>query len=104
MRIVARFLLSLLFLSSTLHSQQLSTRSWKGVLQDATGAPIKGAQIHLIGGHGEIVAETQADGSFQFANPPSENYQLSVGIAGLGHNYANPIELKPDSPPATVII
>ena len=53
-----------------LHSQQLSTRTWKGTLRNASGAPVKGAQIHLIGGHGEMVTETQADGSFQFANPP----------------------------------
>ena len=61
MLIVPRFLLMLLFLTSSQHSQQLSTRSRKGVLQYAAGAPFKGAQIHLIGGHGEIVAKTQAD-------------------------------------------
>ncbi len=54
------------------------------MLHDASGAPIKGAEIHLIGGHGEMVAETQADGSFQFANPPPGNYQLAVVIAGVG--------------------
>ena len=52
------------FFHHSLHSQQLSTRSWKGLLHDAAGAPIKDAEIHLIGGHGEMVAETQADGRF----------------------------------------
>jgi hypothetical protein len=104
MRNAARFLFLLLLISANLHAQQLSTRPFQGVLHDSSGTPIKGAEIHLIGGHGEIVAETQADGTFQFANPPSENYQLTVVIAGIGHDYPNPVEIKPDSPPATVTI
>ena len=104
MRIAARLLLILLFLSPVLDAQQLSARSWKGTLHDTTGAPIKGAEIHLIGGHGEMVAQTQADGSFQFPNPPPGSYQVTVVIAGVGHSYAQSLDLTPDSLPASVTI
>ena len=104
MRIAARLLLILLSLSPVLDAQQLSARSWKGTLHDTTGAPIKGAEIHLIGGHGEMVAQTQADGSFQFPNPPPGSYQVTVVIAGVGHSYAQLIDLTPDSLPASVTI
>ena len=91
MQTAARLLLVLLFLSPALNAQQLTTRIWKSVLHDASGAPIKGAEIHLIGGHGELVAETQADGSFQFSIPaPPGSYQLAVVIAGVAHNASRP--------------
>ncbi len=103
MRVAVR-LLSFLVLSSIMYGQELSTRSWTGILHDAGGAPIKGAEIHLIGGHGEMVAQTQADGSFQFANTPPGNYQLVVVLAGVGHNYVTPLALQADSPPVSVIV
>ncbi len=104
MQTAARLLLVLLFLSPALNAQQLSARSWKGTLHDSTGAPINGAEIHLIGGHGEIVAQTQADGSFQFTNPPPASYQFAVVIAGVAHNAQAPVDLTSDSLPATVTI
>jgi hypothetical protein len=103
MRIATRLLLLLLFLSPALNAQQLSTRLWKGVLHDSAGAPIRDAEIHLIGGHGELVAQTQADGSFQFANPPG-SYQLSVVVAGVAHNAPASIDLTPDSLPAIITL
>jgi hypothetical protein len=89
--------LLLLFLQSVVCGQELSTRSWKGVLSGDAGAPISGAQIHLIGGHGELVAKTAADGSFQFPSLPPASYQLVVVIDGVGHNYANSLDLSSDS-------
>jgi hypothetical protein len=102
MQIASRLLLLLLCLSPALDAQQLSARSWKGTLHDSSGAPIGGAEIHLIGGHGELVAQTQADGSFQFNNPPPASYQLAVVIAGVAHNATAPVELTPDFLPAVV--
>ncbi len=104
MRIGTRLLLFLLLLSFSLQGQELSTRTWKGTLHQAGGAPIKGAEVHLIGGHGEMVAETQGDGSFQFANPPAGSYQLAVVIEGVGHNYAKPIALGADLPAAAIAL
>src|SRR5271155_111555 len=104
MRIGARLLLFFIVLSSLLQSQELSTRTWKGALHGADGAPIKGAQIHLIGGHGELVADTAADGSFQFTSLTPNNYQLVVVIDGVGHNCAQPLALQADSPPGAVSV
>src|SRR5277367_101271 len=104
MRIGTRLLLLVFLLSFSLQGQELSTRTWKGTLRHAGGAPIKGAEVHLIGGHGEMVAETQADGSFQFANPPAGNYQITVVIDGVGHNYTKPLALQADLPSATVTL
>src|SRR5277367_265967 len=104
MRIGTRLLLLVFLLSFSLQGQELSTRTWKGTLRHAGGAPIKGAEVHLVGGHGEMVAETQADGSFQFANPPAGNYQLTVVIDGVGHNYAKPIVLQATLPSAVVTL
>src|SRR5277367_5120166 len=104
MRIGTRLLLLVFLLSFSLQGQELSTRTWKGTLRRASGAPIKGAEVHLIGGHGEMVAETQADGSFQFANPPAGNYQITVVIDGVGHNYTKPLALQADLPSATVTL
>ncbi len=98
-------LLSFIFIwSFLLQGQELSTRIWKGVLRNSEGAPIKAAEVHLIDGHGEMVAETQADGSFQFANPPPGNYRLVVVLDGVGHNYAAPLALQADSPPLSVTV
>ena len=102
MQTVARLLLILL-LSPALNAQQLTTRIWKSVLHDASGAPIQGAQIHLIGGHGELVAETGPDGSFQIPAPPG-SYQLAVVIAGVAHNATAPIDLTADSPSAIITL
>jgi hypothetical protein len=99
-----RFLFVLVFLSSLLSAQQLSTRSWKGVLRATDGAPVKGAVIHLIGGHGELTADTQAGGSFEFPNPPLGDYQLVVVVNGVGHNYSNPVELTADLRPVAITL
>jgi hypothetical protein len=93
----ARFVVLSFFLLATLNAQQLSSRLWKGVLHNQAGSPIQSAEIHLIGGHGEMVAETAADGAFQFPNPAPGDYQLTVVIAGVGHHYAGSLKLTPDS-------
>ena len=104
MRTGTRFVCLCLLLLSFTQAQQLSTRSWKGVLRDETGAPVQGATIHLIGGHGELVADTAADGGFQFPNLPPNIYQLAVVIGGVGHDSAVPLELNPDSAPAVLTV
>jgi hypothetical protein len=55
---------------------------WDGVLTDATGRPVRSAEIHLIGEHGEIVALTKEDGSFVFPELPSINYEVVVVSGG----------------------
>jgi hypothetical protein len=87
-----------------LFDQESSTTSWKGVLHGDPGSAINGAQIHLIGGQGEFVSETAADGGFQFPSLPPVSYQLVVAIDGVGHNASTPVELKPGSPSAVVTL
>jgi hypothetical protein len=91
-------------LSTTLLGQELVTRTWKGTLRSEAGAALGGAQIHLIGEHGESVADTNADGAFQFPNLPANGYQLTVVVAGIGHSYPQSLDLSADSPPVTIVV
>jgi hypothetical protein len=59
--------------------------AWKGTLTDAFGRPVRSAEIHLIGGHGELVASTATDGSFAFSEFPSGNYEVAVGYLKALH-------------------
>ncbi len=74
------------------------------MLRDAVGAPIQAAQIRLVGGHGELVAATGAEGGFQFPNPAPGGYQLVVVVNGVAHNYAGALDLKPDTPQILVTL
>src|SRR5580658_7479048 len=94
--------LLVLLLTSGLCSQELAVRSWKGELENDAGGAIKVAQIHLIGGHGELVSETDSQGRFQFPKLPPGSYQLVVVVNGVGHNSSRILNLKPDSPEAIV--
>ena len=104
MRISARFFLVLIGLLSYLPAQQLATRSWRGVVRNSASAPLGGAQLHLTGGHGELVAVATSDGSFEFPSLPPGNYQLVVVVDGVGHNYALSLDLTNDPPPASVTL
>ena len=55
---------------------------WRGALADAFGRPVRAAEIHLIGGHGELVARTAADGRFAFSELPSGDYEVVVVLGG----------------------
>jgi len=103
MRAPARVLF-FLFCCSILSAQQLATRSWKGVLDSGDHTPVQGAEIHLIGGHGELVANTGNDGSFEFPNLPLGNYQVVVVVNGAGHSAAAPVDLSGDFPTATITL
>ena len=99
-----RILLLFLFLPGLLCGQKLSTRAWTGVLHEEGGTPIKGAEIHLTGGHGDIAATTESDGGFRFPDLPLGNYHLAVVIDGVSHPFANALNLTPESATAIVTI
>jgi hypothetical protein len=103
MRAPARVVVFLLF-CSILSAQQLTTRSWKGVLETAEHAPIQGAEIRLVGGHGQLVAAARDDGGFEFPNLPLGDYQLAVVVDGVDHKASAPVDLSGDSPAATIIL
>lgn len=78
--------------------QDAPLAQWGGVLRSTSGAPLAGAEVHLVGGHGEVAATTQPDGSFNFALLPQGNYQLVVIIGGKSHDAPQPLVLAPGSP------
>ncbi len=92
------------FLPSLLCAQEPASQDWKGVLRNDAGAFTKSATIRLVGKNGKLVAETSADGSFQFPNLTPGDYNLDVVIDGIAHPYKETLKLKPNSPPGVVTI
>lgn len=92
------------FLPSLLYAQEPVAPYWKGVLRNDSGAFTKSATIHLIGKNGEVVANTSADGRFQFPNLAPGDYTLNVVINGVVHSYKETLKLKANSPPAVVTV
>ncbi|AXC13143.1 Oar protein [Acidisarcina polymorpha] len=72
------------------------------MLRTTGGTPIKAAAIHLTGGHGELVANTNADGAFEFPALPPGDYQLAVVIDQVSHSYPSSLALATELPPAIV--
>ena len=77
---------------------------WGGTLLNDAGTPIGKAEIHLIGGHGELVANTHADGSFQFTQVPPRTYQLAVVTRGIGKTYPRALTLSANSANVAVVL
>jgi tRNA/tmRNA/rRNA uracil-C5-methylase (TrmA/RlmC/RlmD family) len=55
---------------------------WEGELLGVNGRPMRSAEIHLIGGHGELVARTGENGAFVFPDVPPNDYELIVVSLG----------------------
>jgi hypothetical protein len=81
-----------------------ATGSWRGVLTDANGRPVRSAEIHLIGGHGELVALTGEDGSFAFSEVALTNYEVAVVLAGREIGYLKALPVKNLSTPAKLTL
>ena len=73
--------------------------AWRGALTDAFGRPVRSAEIHLIGGHGELVARTASDGGFAFSALPSGDYQVVVVLGGREVAYRKALHLSAKSSP-----
>ncbi len=83
------------------HSPYLATQSsageaiaWRGNLTDAFGRPVRSAEIHVIGGHGELMARTADDGSFAFSELTSGNYEVVVVLGGREVAYLKALRLS----------
>ncbi len=83
----------------TMQSIAHEASAWRGALNDASGRPVRSAEIHLIGGHGELVARTAADGSFAFSEVPSGNYEVVVVLGGREVAYLKALHLSTISAP-----
>jgi hypothetical protein len=68
--------------------------AWRGTLTDAFGQTVHSAEIHLIGGHGEVVARTAADGSFAFSEVTSGDYEVLVVLGGREVAYLKALHLS----------
>ncbi len=84
--------------------QELVTHGWSGELRDDTGARVDGATVRLLGGHGEIVATTSADGTFRFVGLASDKYTLVVVVGGVEHRYPGTLELSAESLPTVISV
>jgi hypothetical protein len=68
-----------------------------------------GKEIHLIGGHGELVEHTGSDGGFLFPDVPPNNYQLTIVSHGheVGHARLLPLSaptVQPSVPIGTKLV
>jgi hypothetical protein len=77
---------------------------WRGALTDASGKPVRAAEIHLIGGHGELVANTAADGSFAFSELTSGDYEVAVVLGGREVAYRKTLRLSATSSPSRLTL
>jgi hypothetical protein len=73
--------------------------AWRGTLTDAFGRPVRSAEIHLIAGHGELVARTAADGTFAFPELTSGDYEVAVVLDGREVAYLKALHLSATSSP-----
>ncbi len=78
--------------------------AWRGALTDASGRPVRSAEIHLIGGHGELVARTAGDGSFAFSEVPSGDYEVVVVLGGREVAHLNALHLSAISSPSRLTL
>jgi hypothetical protein len=86
-------------------SAQDSVQSvWQGVLHNAGGAPISGANVRLAGKGAATEAATGSDGAFRLAPLPAGQYRLAVHANGRRVNYAQSIELGPAPPPVALTL
>src|ERR1700722_5150342 len=91
-----------LYLTTQLPAGEVS--AWRGDLTDASGKPVRSAEIHLIGGHGELVANTAADGSFAFSELPSGDYEVAVVLGGREVAYRKTLRLSATSSPSRLTL
>ena len=68
------------------------------------GRPVRSAEIHLIGGHGELVASTAADGRFAFSELPSGDYEVVVVLGGREIAYRKAFHLSAISSPSRLTL
>ena len=68
--------------------------AWRGTLIDAFGLPVRSAEVHLIGGHGELMARTAVDGSFAFSELTPGDYEVAVVLEGREVGYLKALHLS----------
>lgn len=92
-RILLVVFLAAVFLSSISIRAQKGNDSgvWRGVVRNASGAPVGGATVQLTGRIHKHAVVTAADGSFAIRSPQQEEYQLSIGAGTKSFDSRTPI-------------
>ena len=91
-----------LYLTAQLPAGEAS--AWRGTLTDAFGRPVRSAEIHLIGGHGELVVRTAADGRFAFSELMSGDYEVVVVLGGREVAQTKAVHLSATSSPSRLTL
>ncbi len=79
--------------TSSAAAQQAVQVVWRGILHDAAGAPISGAEIELAGHDASASALTGPDGTFLLKALPAGQYRLTVKANGSTVESAQAVEL-----------
>src|SRR5579872_2690744 len=90
--IAAYFLFSIRILA-----QNAGSPIWQGVLRDAAGLPIHGADVRLQGKSGTFSATTDTNGQFRIEFIQVGKYRLSVDTNHDIIQYATPINIEDTS-------
>lgn len=96
--------LLLMFLIALPLIGQQSQVVWRGVLHDASGAPIASARIELKNSKQTAHETTQKDGGFQFHLLPAGQYRLFVDANGKTMESAQALDLTSSTQAALIIV
>ncbi|MBV8631295.1 MAG: TonB-dependent receptor, partial [Silvibacterium sp.] len=69
----------------------------QGTLQNASGASLAGAVVHLSGAGSEARATTNSEGRFQFSGLAAGQYQLSVDASGHAFELSRPLDVNAET-------
>ena len=87
---------------ASLRAEEPSLPAWQGILHNAAGAPVAGAEVRLSGSHESAEAKTGANGQFHLKPLPPGQYKLTIIAEGRTIEYAQSVSLQPDPPPVSV--
>ncbi|GGA70171.1 hypothetical protein GCM10011507_22150 [Edaphobacter acidisoli] len=107
-RMVLRLAVMCLFglaIAAPLQAQENGSQVvWRGVLHDASGAPIVSARIELKGSKQSARETTRKDGSFQFHPMPVGQYRLFVEANGKTMESAQALDLAASTQAAMITV
>ncbi len=84
MRLISRFLLSLVLVVATTAAWAAETGSISGVVKDGTGLPVPGALVRATGAQAPRNTISGASGAFKFAVLLPGTYVVTAELKGLG--------------------
>src|SRR5262249_4038819 len=86
-------ILAVLILCGSGFAEESGQASWKGIVKNASGAPVPSAKVTLKGKDKSAEATTAADGRFQFSSLQAGEYHLTIESKSTKADYAQPVAL-----------